>query len=483
MILASFLGFLALVLVLGAASAFRSRRTTADYFLASRAVHPALVGLSAVATNNSGYMFIGVIGFTYASGLSAIWLMIGWIVGDLIGSLLVHRQLREATERSNQITFAGVLSRWGGPDGGSSEQRIIRIAAALFSIVFLGAYAGAQFSAGGKALHAIFGWHQHSGALMVAVVVAVYCLAGGIRASIWTDAMQATIMLIAMSVLLFAADAKLGGIDPAIQQLSEIPGYLNWFPSDLLIPGVTGMTLFVIGWLFAGISVIGQPHIMIRFMSIDDPSRLTQARWWYYSFFTIFYGMATVVGLLSRILLPDLSALDPEMALPQMAQLLLPPIFVGLILAGIFSATMSTADSLVLSCSAAISQDLAPSRLHSLLFSKLATLAVAALALVIAMTGPTSVFVLVILAWSMLASAFVPLVLVYAFGARLTQSWALAMMLIGPSVAMVWRAFDLHSHIYEGMPGILAGLLVFGVSRALTKTSPTHAVKYAPTSR
>jgi hypothetical protein len=83
----------------------------------------------------------------------------------------------------------------------------------------------------------------------------------------------------------------------------------------------------------------------------------------------------------------------------------------------------------------------------------------------------------------MLASAFVPLVLVYAFGARPTQQWALAMMLIGPTVAMVWRAFDLHSHVYEGMLGILAGLLVYGVSRTLAKTSPAQATNYAPSNR
>lgn len=237
------------------------------------------------------------------------------------------------------------------------------------------------------------------------------------------------------------------------------------------------MALFVIGWLFAGVSVIGQPHIVIRFMALDAPGRLTQARLWYYGFFTIFYGMATGVGLLSRLYLPELGGLDAELALPQMAQLLLPPVLVGLILAGIFAATMSTADSLVLSCSASLTQDLATGKQSSLWLSKLATLGVTALAFFIAVTGPTSVFTLVILAWSTLASAFGPLMIVYACRGRPSQALALAMMIVGPLVALLWRWAGWHEHYYEGMPGMLAGLLVYAIgSRAVASETLPDSV-------
>ncbi|MFO7495109.1 MAG: hypothetical protein R6X05_05685, partial [Desulfobacterales bacterium] len=66
-------------------------------YLASSNIRPSLAGLSAVATNNSGYMFIGVIGFTYVTGLAAMWLMVGWILGDFLASLFIHRRLREVT--------------------------------------------------------------------------------------------------------------------------------------------------------------------------------------------------------------------------------------------------------------------------------------------------------------------------------------------------------------------------------------------------
>ncbi|MGD9602974.1 MAG: sodium/proline symporter [Gammaproteobacteria bacterium] len=460
MIIGSFLFFLLLVTGVGLASVLRSRRTVDDYYLASRAVPPALVGLSAVATNNSGYMFIGVIGFTYTNGLSAGWLMVGWIIGDLIGSLLVLRELRVVTGHTRQVSFAGVISRWGG-----DHFPVVRTVVALGTVVFLGAYAAAQFSAGGKALQSMFGWHVHTGALMVALVVAAYCLAGGIRASIWTDVVQSAVMLLSMGLLLVESVRALGGPADACAALAAIPGFLAWFPPALLVPGGVGMALFVVGWLFAGLSVLGQPHIMIRFMALDSPAHLARARAWYYVFFTVFYLLATGVGLLARVHLPALATLDPELALPELASLLLHPVFVGLVLAGIFAATMSTADSLVLSCSSALTHDLAPPACRSLVWSKAATLLVVTFAFAIAITGPASVFTLVILAWSTLGSAFGPLMIVYALRGRPSETLALLMICTGPLVALAWRGLGWHAQYYEGMPGMLAGLLVYAVAR------------------
>jgi sodium/proline symporter len=468
MVLAAFLAFLLIFLAIGVASYLRSRGTTADYYLASSAVHPSLVGLSAVATNNSGYMFIGVIGYTYTTGLPAIWLMFGWILGDFLASLAVHRELRHTTERTGSITFPAALARWTGV-----HHRTVRVAAALLTIVFLGAYAAAQLSAGGKALQSLFGWSPRVGAMLVAAVVALYCFAGGIRASIWTDAAQSVVMLVAMAVLLGAAVHGLGGPVASWQQLDAIPQYMDWFPQDLLIPGAAGMLLFVIGWLFAGLSVIGQPHILIRFMALDRPERLWHARAWYYGFFTIFYALATGVGLLSRIYLPELGAMDPELALPTMARELLPPVLVGLILAGIFAATMSTADSLVLACSASLTNDLTPTPVRSVAGTKVATLLVTLLALGIALAQTQSVFDLVILAWSTLASAFAPLLIVLARQHRPSEAHSLAMMVIGTATALLWRYAGLHDEVYEGLPGILAGLATFYVPIWLRLVAPT----------
>ena len=142
-----------------------------------------------------------------------------------------------------------------------------------------------------------------------------------------------------------------------------------------------------------------------------------------------------------------------------MAALLLPDIFVGIILAGIFAATMSTADSLVLSCSAAITHDLLPRKLDRIWQMKTATALVTLFALFIALSKNQSVFSLVILAWSTLASAFAPLLITYSLGRKIEERHAVIAMVVGVVVALGWRQIGWHTDVYEGMPGILAGLI------------------------
>lgn len=451
----SFVAFLAVFTLIGISSSRVSRGTSADYYIASGSIKPWLVGLSAVATNNSGYMFIGVIGYTYVTGLATIWMMIGWILGDFIASTFVHARLREATERSGEVSYAGVLSAWyGGNQPGL--QRLI----GLLSLVFLLAYASAQLVAGSKALHVLLGWPIWAGAVMGTVLVTLYCFAGGIRASIWTDAAQSIVMIIAMGLLLMVAVDSLGGMDSALAQMRAVDGFMDLVPGDMVLPGIAGGVMFALGWLFAGFSVIGQPHVMVRFMTLSDGGLMVRARVWYYLWFTAFYCLATSVGMLSRIFLAETASFDAELALPTMALELLPPVLVGLILAGVFAATMSTADSLVLSCSAALTHDLAPRQIKDTRTIKLATLGVCLAALGWALLNKQSVFNLVILSWSGLASAFAPLLIFQCLGRRPSTGLSVVAVLTGLAVALLWRYADLHNALYEGLPGIVAGLLV-----------------------
>jgi SSS family solute:Na+ symporter/sodium/proline symporter len=157
-----------------------------------------------------------------------------------------------------------------------------------------------------------------------------------------------------------------------------------------------------------------------------------------------------------------------------MALELLPGFFVGMILAGIFAATMSTADSLVMSCSAAVTHDLLPERLEKPLHLKLATAAVTGLALAIALSDNRSVFQLVILSWSTLACAFAPILTTYSIGRRLSEPAAVGVMVLGVAVALTWRSLGLHETVYEGLPGILAGLLAASLlSRRVVESSST----------
>jgi len=463
MIVASFVLFLALFAMVGLASHRQSRGDAADYLVASQSVQPWLVGLSAVATNNSGYMFIGVIGYTHSVGLPSIWLMIGWITGDLIASSLIHRKLRDATGRSRAETFAGILSQWQG-----TEFRIYRRLAAVVSLLFLGAYAAAQLSAGSKALSVLFGWAPATGACVGAVIVVAYCFAGGIRASIWTDAAQSFVMVAAMGLLFGVSIVALGGPSAAWQALGGVsPTYRSWLPVGLGLGDTWGPALFIVGWLFAGFSVAGQPHIMVRFMALDRPEKTNRARLYYYAWFVAFYFLANAVGLLSRVLLPGGEGFDAELALPTLALQLLPDPLVGLILAGVFAATMSTADSLILSCAGNLSEDLMPRERVPVAVAKTATLLTTAVALGIALFAEQSVFELVVASWAVMAAAFVPLMTVYAFGGRPSEGLCIAMLVAGVGSVALWKQVPILADYYEGALGILVGLAVYGIGRRL----------------
>ena len=156
--------------------------------------------------------------------------------------------------------------------------------------------------------------------------------------------------------------------------------------------------------------------------------------------------------------------------MPTLAGQLLPDVWVGLILAGLFAATISTADSQILSCSAALTRDLGIGR-KSYLITKLGTVFVTITALLIALYGSDSVFSLVLIAWSALGSAFAPLLLVYAFGAKPSERTAVSMMIAGVAAMLLWRHYDLADAMFEIVPGILAGFVVYGSIRFLRISS------------
>jgi SSS family transporter len=445
--------------LIGISSARASRGTRHDYYLADGSVPPWLVGLSAVATNNSGYMFIGVIGYTYSTGFPAIWLMLGWLVGDFLGSTFVHARLRKATSNCDEVSYAGVLARWHG-ERNTALQRTI----GAISLLFLISYAGAQLLAGSKALHVLFEWPLWAGAVLGAVLVVAYCFAGGIRASIWTDAAQSMVMIVAMSMLLVVAVIDLGGLNAAWDQWQAIPDFTRMTPEAPAFLGWLGGPLFVLGWAAAGLSVIGQPHVMVRFMTLSGGGSMNRARFWYYVWFTAFYFAATSVGLLSRLLITDSGNFDAELALPTIALELLHPVLVGVILAGVFAATMSTADSLILSCSASLTHDLLPHRIEAPMLIKASTVVMTAGALGLALLNSDSVFALVILSWSALASAFAPLLIALCLGARPSQTRALTALAVGLSVSLLWRYLGWEAVVYEGLPGIAAGLVVHALA-------------------
>ncbi|MEC7184054.1 MAG: sodium/proline symporter, partial [Bdellovibrionota bacterium] len=263
---------------------------------------------------------------------------------------------------------------------------------------------------------------------------------------------------------------SLGGIQAVYDKLLSIdPNYLSLTPTSIKGQGFSALALFILGWICAGFGVIGQPHIMMRFITLDNPQNMKRARIYYYSWYGVFSLLTIVVGLCARLLIPEASAFDAELALPTISKILLPEVLVGLILAGLFAATMSTADSQVLSCSSAMSKDILPQKKNNLLFTKMSTVFVAVFSILIALYGGTNVFNLVIVAWSILAAAFAPLITLFVFRFSLTENECLLISITGVITTLLWRNFGLSSTLAEVGPGLASGFIIFGICQMLKK--------------
>lgn len=457
----TFIAFLLSFTVVGIYSATQKQNTTNDYLLASRNVNPWLTALSAMATGQSGYLFIGVIGFTYKIGVASIWIPVAWAIGDYIAWWLIFKKLRLVSQQTNSDTVSSFLGQENQVMGERKNNgRLITIISALIIIAFLGTYASAQLVAASKGLNAIFGWNYQLGVIIGAIIVVIYCFSGGIRASIWTDSVQAILMIGSLLVLCIVSLIDCGGFGELWAKLNAIdPTLTNWIPANL----PWGFFPYFLGWVVAGFGAVGQPHILVRAMAIDSAENMALARNIKFVCGQMNSATAFGVGLTARALLPDLmTSSDPELALPYLSIELLPAVMVGLMLAGLFSAAISTADSQILSCSAALSQDLIPNTANSYRMAKIATLVVTAIVLVIALAGDNNVFALVIFAWSILACGLGPLLVLRVWQKPVSLPIAIAMMIIGIVVSITWnKGLNLSSAIYEVLPGMAAGFIVY----------------------
>ncbi|WP_404364219.1 sodium/proline symporter [Marinobacter sp.] len=461
----SFSILLILITLAGAFSWVRKRRTTGDYLVASRQVKPWLSALSAVATNNSGFMFIGMIAFSYRVGIESIWMAIGWILGDLTAWLFVHPRVREQSGRIKAKTLAGLIGHHHGRD-----DRVLIALGGIITFVFLGVYAAGQFKAGSLALVAMFGWDMWVGITIAMFIVILYSFAGGIRATIWTDAAQSLVMIISMVMILVMAWLTIGGPSALFENLQEQdPGLVSLFPANLEF----GLLFYLLGMMSGGFGSMGQPQIMVRFMAIESVKAIKKARRWYFIWFVPFFAASVGVGLYSRAILPNLpdrqiaqGITDPtELALPLITLEMLPAFFVGISLAGLFAATMSTADSQVIVCSGSVTQDVQPRWKNSYIASKVATISVAVLALTIALYAPEGVFGLVLIAWSALAASLGSVLLLRIFHLPFSTRTAVTMMIAGFGTVVAWHVSPFNDDIFKLLPGLAAAFGVYGLSR------------------
>ena len=287
------------------------------------------------------------------------------------------------------------------------------------------------------------------------------------------------VMMASMAVLVFMAARQIGGPVALLAQLEHIdPALTALVPQDARL----GFPLYLLGMCFGGFGVIGQPHILVRSMCLRDPSEVRRARRYYFLFLIPFYIMAIGVGLHARVLLPDLAqagTFHSEHALPLLSTALLPALLVGLVLAGLFSATMSTGDSLVIACSSAITQDIRPRWKNSYRASKIATLAVTAVALGIALSSPEGVFALVLDAWGVLSCTLGPLMLLSLLRLPYSRAMGLAVMLAGFIAANLWLSSRHAGDIYVNLPGMLLALGTYGILLAVSRGRFAHEQRAA----
>ncbi|MFL2939571.1 MAG: sodium/proline symporter [Candidatus Poseidoniales archaeon] len=448
-VILSFIFFMTIFAGVGLASMRVKKDTTDDYLVAGRGMSPSLAALSAVSTWNSGYMFIGFIGFTYTLGYPVAFLAFMSTIGQFVAWMWLYKFIqKEGKERGVRSLSSLVAEKAGAP-----EAKL----AAVLSVLFLSIYAAAQLTSGGKALFVMMGWPEIVGILIGFVLVVAYCYAGGIRASIWTDAAQSCVMLVGSTILCWISIQEVGGLSGLKSGLNaQDPALTNLLPPNLMF----GLTLWIAAFFLGGLSVAGQPQVVSRVMTLGNDKDRKEAMIWFFVWQTPFIVLMLIIGLASRVLFTE-SDFDAELGLPMMAMETMPAIGVGMILASIFAATMSTADSQVLACTAAITDDIKPEWNQDHATTKKVTIAVAAFATLISIgglyvPGGDSVFQLVVFAVYGLGGVFVPLLIIRWAGYKPDTTHSISMMVAAFSGVFIWTVlgFDGADGIFPSVPGM-----------------------------
>ncbi len=450
-ILVVVLAYHAMLLVLGL---WAGRRTSdaGDYFLAGRGLGPWVASLSASASSSSGWTLLGVSGAAYVWGASALWLLPACLGGFALNWFLVAPRIRAESERTGALSVTELLA--DGSDG--VWARRVRRCASGITLLCLGGYVASQFKASGTALAEAFEIAPGWGVLIGGGVVLGYTLMGGFLAVSLTDFVQGLVMAAAAVVVPLAAVLAVGGMNGLADAMGSWPSDMR---SPWAKPGAPSILGFVVGTLGIGLGYPGQPHVVNRFMACRDESAVARGRVVAMTWAALVYPGMILAGWCGRILQPGLA--DPEGVLIEVAGKALPPLAAGLVIAAVMSAILSTADSQLLVCGGAVSNDLGGTDTgQGLRRGRHAVCVVGCLAVLAAWTVDQSVFAFVLLHWSGLGAAFGPLLLVRLTRGPVSGPWALAAMLTGIGVTVVWHWTPmLAGAVYELVPAFLAALV------------------------
>jgi sodium/proline symporter len=464
----SFVAYTLGIVTIGLYSSRLRKKTSDDFVLANRELGPWVAALSASASSESGWVMIGLVGEAYLYGAAAFWIVPGIAAGYLFNWYVIAERLRRVTTESGAVTLPQyILERYG------KDSSALRIISVLIIVAAMLTYVAAQMNAAGKAFEATFHLPYIWGVLVGAVVILTYTVTGGFRAICWTDVVQAAFMVIALVGMPIIMLDQLGGFEHFFEAVPRVDPDLLTFSY-----GKTGFAMlgFVVGMLGIGLGYPGQPHVLSRFMATKDTKSVRQGAKIALVWMVLAYLGAISFGLLAKTWNSGLA--DPEQALPLACVQLLPALLAGFFVAAIVAAICSTADSQLMVVSSTISRDVLPllrkrtagklsATAETLLgIDRAVLLILGILAAALAAQQSRVIFHFVLYAWSAMGAAFGPVVILGLLWKRANKPGAIAGMLTGLIVTVVWRETPLlKAATDEWTPAfVLAFLAVWVVS-------------------
>ncbi len=461
----AFVVYLLLILSIGALSARFSSRGVGHFFVGGRSMNRWVVALSAVVSGRSAWLLLGVTGMAWSMGVGAIWAVVGYTAVEFVLFLTLARRLRRVAGEADCVTITDVfVARVGDPKGH------LRLALSAVILLFMAAYVAAQFAGGGKAIAAGFGLTPTSGVVLTAAIVLAYTMVGGFLAVSLTDTLQAAFMMGALVVIPFLALSAEGGWAVVSAQVTAAD-------ASFLDPLALGAGA-LLGLVAIGLGSPGNPHILVRYMSIDDERHLRFAAVTGTIANVLMGAGAVFIGIVGRAHFPDVALLggDTENLYPMLAAETLPPILFGAVVASIFAAIMSTADSQLLVGASAVVRDLYEKGMRRdrpvddrvlVALSRGVVAALVAGALLLGWLAADLVFWMVLFAWAGLGAALGPTLILALYWKGTTRAGVLAGVLTGAGVTLAWYYTPaLKALVYELVPAFfLAGLVTVVVSR------------------
>ena len=483
-----------IILVIGLVFFFKTKKGgEKEYFLGGRQIGPFVTAMSAQASDMSGWLLMGLPGALYVGGFSEAWIGVGLGIGTYLNWKIVAHRLRKYSQLcGDSITIPDFISNRFRDRTGAS-----RVVAALIILVFFTFYTASGFVSAAKLFSTMFSIQYTTALWIGAIVVVSYTLLGGYMAVCWTDFIQGSLMFVAIVLVPAVVVCNAGGFADTVDALNQINGNLL----NLFTAANTGKACGFIGLASCmawGLGYFGMPHILVRFMSIDNPAEVKGSRRIAMTWVFISLAAATVLGLVFHLYLKQhnltLEAVgnDPEKCFMVMINGIFSGgigarLFAGILLSAIMAAIMSTADSQLLVSASSFTNDLYKrvkknaGNNELVLVSRLAVAAVAIVAALMAMNTESDFFKVVMkmvsFAWAGFGASFGPLILLALFWKRVNLTGAVAGMVTGAVTCFVWK-FVLAANyaescpifgLYELAPGFLFALVVTVVFSLITK--------------